>query len=73
MKGGGAWNQADSATLRTRTEHPSCHARVLFTGTAFAIYYENLTALIAFWVVLGLGVGVAGFQYVNKQFKSDKA
>ncbi|PNW79329.1 hypothetical protein CHLRE_09g411200v5 [Chlamydomonas reinhardtii] len=42
-------------------------------GTAFAIYYENLTALIAFWVVLGLGVGVAGFQYVNKQFKSDKA
>ncbi|KAG2429409.1 hypothetical protein HYH02_014064 [Chlamydomonas schloesseri] len=42
-------------------------------GTAFAIYYENLTALIAFWIVLGLGVGVAGFQYVNKQFKGDKA
>ncbi|GLC67473.1 hypothetical protein PLESTF_000561300 [Pleodorina starrii] len=40
-------------------------------GTAFAIYYENLTALIAFWVVFGLGVGFAGFQYVNKQFKSD--
>jgi hypothetical protein len=39
-------------------------------GTAFAIYYENLTALIAFWVVLGLGVGVAGFQYVNKQIKA---
>ncbi|KAG2431527.1 hypothetical protein HXX76_009541 [Chlamydomonas incerta] len=42
-------------------------------GTAFAIYYENLTALIAFWVVLGVGVGVAGFQYVNKQIKEDKA
>lgn len=40
-------------------------------GTAFAIYYENLTALIAFWVVLGVAVGVAGFQYVNKQFKKD--
>ncbi|KXZ49566.1 hypothetical protein GPECTOR_20g421 [Gonium pectorale] len=40
-------------------------------GTAFAIYYENLTALIAFWVVFGLAVGVAGFTYVNKQFKSD--
>lgn len=40
-------------------------------GTAFAIYYENLTALIAFWVVFGVAVGVAGFNYVNKQFKGD--
>ncbi|GFR51543.1 hypothetical protein Agub_g13961 [Astrephomene gubernaculifera] len=40
-------------------------------GTAFAIYYENLTALIAFWVVFGLTVGVAGFNYVNKRFKGD--
>ncbi|GLI65372.1 hypothetical protein VaNZ11_008923 [Volvox africanus] len=40
-------------------------------GTAFAIYYENLTALIAFWVVFGLAVGAAGFSYVNKQFKGE--
>jgi hypothetical protein len=42
-------------------------------GTAYAIYFENITALIAFWVVLGVGVGVAGFNYVNTQFKDDKA
>lgn len=40
-------------------------------GTAFAIYYENLTALIAFWVVFGAVVVGAGFNYAQKNFKGD--
>ncbi|PNH10611.1 hypothetical protein TSOC_002659 [Tetrabaena socialis] len=44
---------------------------VAVAGTAFAIYYENLNALIAFWAVFGVAVGTAGFTYVNKQFKGD--
>lgn len=40
-------------------------------GTAFAIYYENVTALVVFWIVFGVSIGVAGFNYVNRNVKKD--
>lgn len=38
---------------------------VAVAGTATAIYYESQLALGLFWLVLGGGVGVAGYRYVN--------
>lgn len=35
-------------------------------GTAICVYLENLPLLGAFWAVLGGGVGLAGYNYVNK-------
>eukprot|EP00877_Chromochloris_zofingiensis_P005134 jgi/Chrzof1/14621/Cz09g09230.t1_TEF5 len=39
---------------------------VAVAGTATAIYYENVIALAAFWIVLGGLVGLVGFNYVNR-------
>lgn len=42
---------------------------VAVSGTALAIYNENVIALGVFWVVLGGIVGVLGYNYVNSKSK----
>lgn len=32
---------------------------------------QNVTALVAFWIVFGVSIGVAGFNYVNRNVKKD--
>lgn len=36
-------------------------------GTATFLFYEDYLALAGFWLVLGGGVGYAGFTYINKR------